>query len=100
MQAVKSLEDCIADISEWMGCNSLKINEDKTEFVIFSRNTDKYRDITLQIGTDNIKPGDYICQNSGRHIRQQHEHAERYCKYMSHNLHAYPKNPKHQMLFE
>ena len=26
MQAVKSLEDCIADISEWMGCNSLKIN--------------------------------------------------------------------------
>ena len=35
MQAVKSLEDCIADISEWMGCNSLKINEDKTEFCYF-----------------------------------------------------------------
>ena len=49
MQAMKSLEDCIADISEWIGCNSLKINEDKTEFVIFSRNPDKYRDITLQI---------------------------------------------------
>ena len=46
MQAVKSLEDCIADISEWMGCNSMKINEDKTEFVIFSRNPDKYSDIT------------------------------------------------------
>ena len=52
MQAVKSLEDCIADISEQMGCYSLKINEDKTEFVIFSRNPDKYRDITLQVGTD------------------------------------------------
>ena len=60
IQAVKSLEDCIADISEWMGCNSLKINEDKTEFVIFSRNPDKYSDITLQIGTDNIKSSDYV----------------------------------------
>ena len=99
MQAVKSLEDCIADISEWMGCNSLKINEDKTEFVIFSRNPDKYSDITLQIGTDNIKSSDYV-KNYGRHIRQQHEHAERHWKYMSHNLHAYPENPKHQMLFE
>ena len=39
MQTVKSLEVCIADISEWMGCHSLKINEDKTEFVIFSRKT-------------------------------------------------------------
>ena len=38
----------------------MKINEDKTEFVIFSRNPDKYRDITLQVGTDNIKPSDYV----------------------------------------
>ena len=45
MQAVKSHEDCIADISEWMVCTSLKINKDKTEFVIFSRNPDKYGDI-------------------------------------------------------
>ena len=36
------------------------INEDKTEFVIFSRNPDKYSEITLQIGTDNIKPSDYV----------------------------------------
>ena len=62
MQAMQSLEleDYIADISEWMGCYSLKINEDKREFVIFSRNPDKYRDITLQIATDNIKPSDYV----------------------------------------
>ena len=60
MQAVKSLEDCIADISKWMGCNSLKINEHKTEFVIFSRNPDEYRDIIQQIGTDNIKPSDHV----------------------------------------
>ena len=60
MQAVEFLEDCIAVISEWMGCNSMKINEDKTEFVIFSRNPYKYRDITLQIGEDNIMPSDYV----------------------------------------
>ena len=50
----------MADISEWMGCNALKMNEDKTEFVIFSRNPDKYRNITLQIGTDSIKPSDDV----------------------------------------
>ena len=62
MQAIESLDDCITDISEWIGCNSLKNNEDKTEFVIFSRNVnpDKYRDITLQIGTYNIKPSDCV----------------------------------------
>ena len=43
-----------------MGCNSLEINEDKTEFVIFRRNPNKYRDITLQTDTDNIKPSDYV----------------------------------------
>ena len=60
MQAVKSLEDCLADISERMGCNSLKINEDKTDFVIFRRNPDKYKDITLKMCTDNISPSDYV----------------------------------------
>ena len=44
-----------------MGCNSLQINEYKTEFVIFSRNPDKYnRDITLQRDTNNIKQSDYV----------------------------------------
>ena len=35
MQVMKSLEDCTADISQWMGCNSLKINEDR-QSLLFS----------------------------------------------------------------
>ena len=31
------LEKCIADVSAWMKKNSLKINEDKTKFIIFHR---------------------------------------------------------------
>ena len=43
-----------------MQITSLKLHEDKTEFVIFSRNPDKYRDITLRIGKDNIKPSESV----------------------------------------
>ena len=92
MQAVESLEDCIADISEWIGCNSLKNNEDKTEFVIFSRNPDKYRDITIQIGAYNIKPSDCV-KILGVTLDSSLNMQKDIAKYMSHNLHAYPKNP-------
>ena len=61
----------------------MKINGDKTEFVIFSRNPDKYSDITLQIGTDNIKPSDYV-KILGVTLDSRKP-------YMSHNLHAYKK---------
>ena len=105
MQMIHSYYTCIvcdnnkvSVISERNGCNSLKINEDKTEFIIFSRNLDKYRDIKLQIGTDNIKPSDYV-KILGVTLNSSMK-MQRHCKYMSHNLHAYPKNPKHQMLFE
>ena len=33
--AVHQLENCIIDICDWMRRNTLKLNEDKTEFVIF-----------------------------------------------------------------
>ena len=35
-EAVSKLENCIMEASDWMKQNSLKINEDKTEFIIFS----------------------------------------------------------------
>ena len=36
------------------GNNSLKINEDKTEFVIFSRNPEKYINLSFTVGTNTI----------------------------------------------
>ena len=53
-QAVKQLEDCITDVCEWMRNSSLKINQDKTYFTIFSTNPEPFQHITLTVGTDVI----------------------------------------------
>ena len=37
-KATDKLQRCIADICEWMEMNALKLNEEKTEYFIFSRN--------------------------------------------------------------
>ena len=37
-EATDTLQRCIADICEWMETNALKLNEEKTEYNIFSRN--------------------------------------------------------------
>ena len=37
-EAISKLENCISEASDLMKQNSLKINEDKTEFIIFSTN--------------------------------------------------------------
>ena len=34
-QCIKRLEDCIAEIHEWMTLNLLKLNDNKTEFILF-----------------------------------------------------------------
>ena len=34
-QCIKRLEDCIAEIHQWMTLNLLKLNNDKTEFILF-----------------------------------------------------------------
>ena len=35
-EAISKVENCIRKESDWMTQNSLKINEDRTEFIIFS----------------------------------------------------------------
>ena len=53
--AVDRLEKCISDVCEWMNGNSLKINENKTDFTIFSAHADQYKHIRLTVGTDNVQ---------------------------------------------
>ena len=48
------LENCIKDISSWMVHNSLQINENKTDFIIFSTTPHKLKKHTLQVGTNII----------------------------------------------
>ena len=50
--AIVRIENCIKDISSWMMLhNSLRINENKTDFIIFSTTPNKLKKHTLQVGT-------------------------------------------------
>ena len=40
--------------------NSLKINQDKTEYIIFSSKPDQYKHISLTVGRDIILPSEYV----------------------------------------
>jgi len=55
-ELVRAVEDCTRDVKNWMVDNRLKLNEDKTEVVLF--NPKKIDDIdvtTLKIGNDTVK---------------------------------------------
>ena len=53
-ETINRLEKCIADVSAWMKKNSLRINEDKTEFITFHRNEELLRSYSLQVGDNSI----------------------------------------------
>ena len=40
--------------------NSLKINRDKTEYIIFSSKPDQYKHISLTVGREIIHPSKYV----------------------------------------
>ena len=54
------LENCIFDICDWMRRNALKLNEDKTEFVIFSTKNNLRDNQCLVVGKDKIEVSDYV----------------------------------------
>ena len=56
-EILASICDCIADIRYWMITNKLKINDDKTEFLLITSPSAKLtRDIQISIGKDQISP--------------------------------------------
>ena len=59
-EAISLIERCISDICKWTGNNSLKINEDKTEFVMVSRNPEKYINLSLTVGTNTINKSESV----------------------------------------
>ena len=58
--AVHQLENCIFDICDWMQRNALKLNEDKTEFVIFSTKNNLRDNQCLVVGKDKIEVREYV----------------------------------------
>ena len=54
--AIKRLEMCLEEIRQWMARNWLKLNDSKTEFIIFGgkKNIDKFKDVTIRLGDSDI----------------------------------------------
>ena len=57
-ECIKTLELCIAEIRQWMQTNLLKINDEKTEFMLVGtkQQLNKITDINIKIGHDEIMP--------------------------------------------
>ena len=70
--ALSRLEDCIEDIRVWMGQNFLKLNEEKTEFLIFGskQNIKKITAWTVSVGDAECLPS-----TSARNIGAQLDSA-------------------------
>ena len=56
MHCIRTLQNCIKDIRIWMCTNMLKLNNDKTEFLVIGtkQQLSKVGDLSIQIGQDNI----------------------------------------------
>ena len=59
-QCTKKLENCVHDIHDWMLCNNLKLNGDKTEMLIIGTHQQhtKVQGLSIKINGDTIEPKD------------------------------------------
>ena len=55
---INHLQDCIEDIESWMNTNLLKLNDDKTEFIILGtrQQLTKVNEISIKVGNAVVKP--------------------------------------------
>ena len=58
-EATDKLKRCIADICEWMESNALKLNEEKTEYIIFSRSKTPVRG-SIKAGNNDVAAQDTV----------------------------------------
>ena len=58
--AIKKINECVEAIKKWMSTNFLKLNDDKTEVIIFSRKTTRTKPNTtppaVRVGSSEIQP--------------------------------------------
>lgn len=64
-QALQIVSKCVADVRSWMIHNKLKINDDKTEFLILTSQHSKSKlNCSLPIGSSQVNPSS-SCRNLG-----------------------------------
>ena len=56
--SISTLQECVSEIREWMKCNFLKLNDDKTEFMLIGsrQQLDKISVKSVQIGDSLVQP--------------------------------------------
>ena len=63
LQALGKINACISDVRRWMILNKLKINDAKTEFIVFRSPMLKHdlSDLSVKVGGNIIKPSEKVC---------------------------------------
>ena len=63
LECISRPENCISDIRTWMGLNMLKLNDEKTEFVILATHQQvaKISHINIKIGSETVSPVQCVC---------------------------------------
>ena len=91
VSVLERLAFCIKDIRSWMIQNKLKINEDKTEFLVIASPHSKIaRDIQLEIAQSTILPSK-SCRNLGV-IFDSHMSMDAHVKNICRNTHFHLRN--------
>ena len=79
--SISRLENCVTKTRTWMNANHLKLNDEKTEFVILGTNQQlsKLKDISVRVRNETINPVETVCDlgyyldknlNNGPHINK------------------------------
>lgn len=60
--AINNVEACVVDLKQWMACNHLKVNNDKTELMVFAskQRLQMCTDISVRIGFSTVVPVDHV----------------------------------------
>ena len=60
--SLRRLEECIESVRKWMVCNKLKLNDNKTEFMVFgSKASLKKVTKSIMIGNNDIHSVESVC---------------------------------------
>ena len=54
---IHNMEDCLLGIAEWTHENRLKLNNEKTGFLVFASERERHKVASMDIGIDGIKVG-------------------------------------------
>ena len=76
VECITKLENCINAVQHWMQTNFLKLNENKTEFIILglTKQLKKVGNITIKIG-DDIVPNVPAMKNLGMFLDAELKHT-------------------------